>query len=217
MKISLVAAAAIAALAIPHALAQTACTGSPLSGTVRDTTQALVPGATVMLDGRRVVSRSDGGFQFACVGDGKHRLRASAEGFAALDEPVTSPHAGDVRLVLKLKDVETQVDVSAANGVATNASSSGPTQTIAGDRLQSLADDPDDLKRELQQLAAVGGGSPTNTTISVDGFQGASALPPKSSIAYIEVNPDQFSAQYREPRCLRRMEVPGRTRGIRFR
>jgi hypothetical protein len=199
MKNFFVAAAALVALVLPHALAQTACTGSPLSGTVRDTTQALVPGATVMLDGRRVVSRSDGGFQFACVSDGKHRLRASAEGFAALDEPVTSPHAGDVKLVLKLKDVETQVDVSAANGVATNASSSGPTQTIAGDRLQSLADDPDDLKRELQQLAAVGGGSPVNTTISVDGFQGASALPPKSSIAYIEVNPDQFSAQYREP------------------
>ena len=75
----------------------------------------------------------------------------------------------------------------------------GPTQTISGSRLQSLADDPDDLKRELQQLAAAAGGNPANTTIAVDGFQGSSALPPKSSIAYIEVNPDQFSAQYREP------------------
>jgi len=63
-------------------------------------------------------------------------------GFAALDATVTAPHADDVRLVLKLKDVETQVDVSAANGAATNASSSGPSQTIAGDRLQSLADEP---------------------------------------------------------------------------
>jgi hypothetical protein len=194
------AAAAVAALAIPHALAQTGCAGSNLSGTVRDITQALVPGATVVLDGRqRVVSRSDGGFQFSCVTDGKHRLRASAEGFAALDEAVTLPHAGEVRLELKLKDVETQVEVSAGGGAATSASSAGPTQTIAGDRLESLADDPDDLKRELQQLAAVSGGNPANTTFAVDGFQGSSALPPKSSIAYIEVNPDKFSAQYREP------------------
>jgi hypothetical protein len=200
MKEFFVAAAAVAALALPHAFAETSCQGSPLSGTVRDATQALVPGATVMLDGRsRVVSRADGGFQFACVANGKHQVTANADGFASLDEPVTAPHAGDVRLVLKLKDVETQVDVSAEGGVAKNASASGPTQTISGDRLQSLADDPDDLKRELQQLAAVGGGSPANTTIAVDGFQGASALPPKSSIAYIEVNPDQFSAQYREP------------------
>ena len=200
MKEFFVAAAAVAALALPYASAQTGCTGSTLSGTVRDVTQALVPGATVVLDGRRqVVSRSDGGFAFACVSDGKHRLRASEQGFAPLDESMAAPHAGEIRLVLQLADVQTQVDVSGANGVATSASASGPTQTIAGDRLQSLADDPDDLKRELQQLASVGGGSPTSTTISVDGFQGASALPPKSSIAYIEVNPDQFSAQYREP------------------
>jgi hypothetical protein len=200
MKEFFVAAAVVAALALPHAFAETVCQGSSLSGTVLDATQALVPGATVVLDGRQpVVSRADGGFQFACVTNGKHRLTASADGFAPLDEPVAAPHAGDVKLVLKLKDVETQVDVSAEGGVAKNASSSGPTQTISGDRLQSLADDPDDLKRELQQLAAVGGGSPANTTIAVDGFQGASALPPKSSIAYIEVNPDQFSAQYREP------------------
>jgi hypothetical protein len=200
MKEFFVAAAAVAALALPHAFAETVCQGSPLIGSVRDTTQALLPGATVVLDGQHpVVSRADGEFEFACVPNGKHRLTARADGFAALDEPITIPHAGDVKLVLKLKDVETQVDVSAEGGVAKNASSSGPTQTISGDRLQSLADDPDDLKRELQQLAAVAGGSPANTTFSVDGFQGPSALPPKSSIAYIEVNPDQFSAQYREP------------------
>ena len=53
MKEFFVAAAAVAALALPYASAQTACTGSTLGGTVRDTTQALVPGATVVLDGRR--------------------------------------------------------------------------------------------------------------------------------------------------------------------
>jgi hypothetical protein len=31
------------------------------------------------------------------------------------------------------------------------------------------------------------------------GFQGSSSLPPKSSIAYIRINPDQFAAEYREP------------------
>jgi hypothetical protein len=61
---------------------------------------------------------------------------------------------------------------------------------------QTLADDPDDLLLELQQLGAAGGGSPL---ITVNGFQGASKLPPKSSIAYIEVNPDQYSAEYSDP------------------
>jgi hypothetical protein len=200
MKLHFVAAAVVAALALPHAFAETGCAGSPLSGTVTDTTMALVPGATVMLDGRsRVVSDPEGVFRFACVSDGRHRLEASADGFAQMAMPVATPHDGRVRLVLKLKDVETQVDVTAGGGAEVSAASAGPTQTISGDRLQSLADDPDDLKRELQQLAAAAGGNPANATIAVDGFQGSSALPPKSSIAYIEVNPDQFSAQYREP------------------
>ena len=96
--------------------------------------------------------------------------------------------------------MQTQVDVSGGGGAATECVGvRGRTQTISGDRLQSLADDPDDLQRELQQLAAAAGGNPSNTTISVDGFQDSSALPPKSSIAYIKVNPDQFSAEYREP------------------
>ncbi len=54
-------------------------------------------------------------------------------------------------------------------------------------------------ERELQQMAGALGGNPANVTISVDGFQDGSKLPPKSSIAYIKVNPDQFSAEYREP------------------
>ena len=104
-----------------------------------------------------------------------------------------------MELVLQPESVETQVEVNGDENATTSANSSGPTQTISGTRLQSLADDPDDLQRELQQLAAASGGNPANTTISVDGFQGESALPPKSSIAYIKVNPDQFSAEYREP------------------
>jgi hypothetical protein len=205
MKQFLVAAAAVAALALPYAFeqpafAQTACTGAPLNGTVRDTTLALIPGATVVLDGRaRVVSSADGEFRFGCVSDGRHRLTAGADGFDQVQVGVTAPHRGDLRLVLKLKGVETQVEVTAGGGPTVSPTSAGPTQTISGSRLQSLADDPDDLKRELQQLAAAAGGNPSNTTIAVDGFQGSSALPPKSSIAYIEVNPDQFSAQYREP------------------
>jgi hypothetical protein len=103
-----------------------------------------------------------------------------------------------VEIVLQLEAVETEVEVN-ADGAAGSTTSSGPIATISGSQLQSLADDPDDLLRELQQLAAAGGGNPSNTTIAVDGFQGSSGLPPKSSISYIRVNPDQFSAEYREP------------------
>ena len=200
MKAQFVAAAAFAALALPYASAQTACQGSALTGTVRDSTQALIPGATLTIDGRtKVTSGPDGKYRFACVADGPHTLTIVEDGFAAKELAVKTPRTLAQDVVLSLNTVQTEIDVSGDETPATSANSSGPTQTISGSRLQALADDPDDLLRELQQLSAAAGGSSANTTIKVDGFQDSSALPPKSSIAYIKVNPDQFSAEYREP------------------
>ena len=62
--------------------------------------------------------------------------------------------------------------------------------------VQMLADDPDDFLRQLQVLASEAGGDPTSAIITVNGFQNASALPPKSAIASIRVNPDLFSSEY---------------------
>ena len=199
MKKSL-AAASVLALALMEMHAQTPCHGTNVSGTVRDSSLALIAGAQVTLDGSSLkTSGSDGHFAFACVEGGKHTISATSQGFARGVVTVTAPHAQPVELVLALEPVETQMDVSGDEAPAESATSSGPTQTISGNRLQSLADDPDDLLRELQQLSAAAGGNPSNTTVAVDGFQDSSKLPPKSSIAYIQVNPDQFSAQYREP------------------
>ena len=100
--------------------------------------------------------------------------------------------------MLQPEAVETTVDVTEETAEV-SPTSAGPTQTISGKRLQSLADDPDELLQQLQQMAAASGGNPSSTTISVDGFQDSTHLPPKDSIAYIKVNPDLFSAEYREP------------------
>jgi hypothetical protein len=195
------AAAGFAALMVTYGLAQTPCKGTTLTGTVRDSTLALIPNATLVLDGsQNAVSGSDGRFRLICVGDGSHKLSTTADGFAKADTSLKTPRAGELDVVLQLAAVETNVDVSGSDAsAATSASSAGATTTIAGSRLQALADDPDDLLRELQQMAAAGGGNPSNATISVDGFQSSTSMPPKSSIAYIKVNPDQFSAEYREP------------------
>jgi hypothetical protein len=49
----------------------------------------------------------------------------------------------------------------------------------------------------MAQATAAGAGGPSgNALVTVDGFQNRSALPPKSSIASIDVNPDLFSAEY---------------------
>ena len=165
-----------------------------IRGTVRDSTGALIPGAALVLDGVRVLSGADGSFSFPCTSTGDHKLVAQANGFEARSIKLSAPQRGAVQITLLPAAVQTAVEVTAdATGLAT------PRLTISGDDLQSLADDPDDLLRELQQLGAVNGGSPQNTTITIDGFQGSSKLPPKSSIAYIEVDPDLYSAEYQVP------------------
>jgi len=200
MRYFYAAAAALAALTPSCALAQTACAGMAITGDVRDSTMALVPGATLTLEnGRSVNSGKDGRFSLPCVDGGRHQLHVTADGFAERTVAVAVPQTGPIEVVLKPEEVQTDVNVDSGDTPGGDAAAAGPTQTISGSRLQSLADDPDDLLRELQQLAAAAGGNPSNATIAVDGFQGSSALPPKSSIAYIKVNPDQFSAEYREP------------------
>ena len=210
----LTAAAACAALSLPYASAQTkgvqttgvpmtiaagACRGSAVSGTIRDTTLALIPGATVVIDGAPAITAgSDGRFRLTCVADGQHSLTIAAEGFAENHLSLKSPRSAPIDITL-LAGESVTVDVNAEDNPLATTNASGASATLSGSRLQALADDPDDLLRELQQLAALSGGNPANTTIAVDGFQGSSALPPKASIAYIKVNPDQFSAEYREP------------------
>src|SRR5207248_2218216 len=92
------AAAAFAALALPHVLAphvlaQLACTGTPLTGVVHDSTQAIIPGALLTLDsGPAATSSSDGHFRFACVPEGSHHLSVAAPGFATQTVTLRSPH-----------------------------------------------------------------------------------------------------------------------------
>ena len=202
MKSLVLPVACLVLLAAPAAFAESdgsVCSGAPLTGAVVDTTGAIIPGATVSLEtGTTVTSGSDGHFRFPCVADGSHHLQIVATSFANQTMTVQVPLHKALNAVLQPEAVETTVNVTEETAEV-SPTSAGPTQTISGKRLQALADDPDELLQQLQQLAAASGGNPSNATISVDGFQDSTHMPPKDSIAYIKVNPDLFSAEYREP------------------
>lgn len=88
-------AASFAALAFSHAFAETVCHGTTLTGIVRDSTLALIPGAMITLDGNQnAESGSDGSFRFTCIGDGSHRLSVNVEGFEKRDLTLTTPTGG---------------------------------------------------------------------------------------------------------------------------
>jgi hypothetical protein len=183
------------------ALAQQSCIrGMHIDGVITDPTGAVIPGAHVQAGtGAMVVTDATGHYAFACVPSTSTTITANADGFAQATARAHARAGGaaHVNLQLAVASVETDVQV---NANANPADDRGAGTVVLGtEEVQRLPDDPDDFLRELQALAAGGGGPSGSALVTVDGFQNSSALPPKSSIASIRVNPDLFSSEYQNP------------------
>jgi hypothetical protein len=138
-----------------------------------------------------------GAFMLHCVSNGPYQITVLADGFA--ERQVGGRGTATITISLRVADVHTVVEVGENSGVSVDADHGAGTHTLTGEDVQGMADDPDDFKRQLQVLAATSGGAPGQAIITVDGFQNSSALPPKSSIASIRINPDMFSSEYATP------------------
>ena len=126
-----IAAAVWPALAVPLVSAanvpllqaqqpQTACIGRPLSGTVQDSTAAVIPGATIQLDNSPThtqISAGDGRFNFKCVSPGPHHLTTSAPGFAAAQQDLPARSPADLHITLTPAD-SISITVDAEDQVA---------------------------------------------------------------------------------------------------
>ncbi len=195
--------ALLAGLTCPAlALAQQPCTsGVPIEGVITDPSGAVISGAQVhAADGETTTTDAAGRFVLPCVPASSATITVQAEGFTpgtakAGKQPGGTAH---INLQLALARVDTAVQV-AADATAMDTDRGPGTTTLNTKDVQQLADDPDDFLRQLQVLASNAGGNPASALIVVDGFQNGSALPPKSSIASIRVNPDIFSPEYQQP------------------
>ncbi len=182
--------------------AQENCTaGVRVEGVAVDPSGAIIPSARVSADsGQTAVADSAGRFLLVCLPK-TFSLRVQASGFA---DGVIQQSAGDQRMLrlkvtLAIAAVQTDVQVTANDTVGLDPDQGPATITLNSEMVRQLADDPDDLLRQLQVLAAEAGGDPSATQITVDGFQATTLLPPKGSIASIRINPDLFSSEYPWP------------------
>jgi hypothetical protein len=179
---------------------QPCANGIRIEGTVTDPSGAAIAGAQVQAaNGARTTTDNAGRFVILCAPSGS-TIAVQAAGFA---QSVTQPRAdaagiAHVDLRLAIASVETDVQVQAETSDLETSGGAGSTDLESAE-VERLPDDPDDLLRQLQLLAAASGGDPSAAVITVDGFQNSSALPPKSSISAIHVNPDLFSPEYRWP------------------
>lgn len=195
--------ALLAGVSFPAAgLAQQTCTsGIRIDGIVTDPNGAFVSGALVQSgDGNRTQTDDAGHFMLPCVSPTSTTVSVQADGFAQGTARVNARagNAAHIHVQLTIAAVHTDVQVSTEpTGVDTDAGAG--TTALSAEDVQRLPDDPDDLLRQLQVLASSTGGDPSSAIVTVDGFQNGSALPPKSAIAAVRVNPDLFSSEYEWP------------------
>ena len=193
----------VVGISIPwSALAQQACpSGIHIHGAVTDPTGAVILGARVQTaSGERTTTNAAGNYALPCVAAASTTITAQATGFKSASQQARGRpgQTVQVNLQLAIDAVETDVQVN-ANSASVDTESGAGTTTLNSDEIQQLSDDPDDLLRELQALAASSGGDSSSAQITVDGFQNSSTMPPKSAIASIRVNPDVYSAEYQTP------------------
>ena len=190
--------------------AQTACTAGTglVSGQVLDASGAAVVDAAVSVTAAEparagtsaVHTDREGRFVSGCLPAGRYGVAVFAESFERATRTVTVSGERRAPLTVKLTPGTVQVEVDAVvDVVGVGSEDVAGSQTIGKADLSKLADDPDEFNRELQVLAAAAGGAPGQALVTVDGFQGSGQIPPKSSISYIRINPDLFSAEYARP------------------
>ena len=199
------------ALVASLAQAQQSCVnGVRIDGVIADSTGAVIPGAQVLTpDGEKTTTDAMGHYQLSCVPTRFRTITVQAEGFSTGTAQFHEQSTGIAHINVQLSVATVQTDVQVReDATAMDADHGAGTRTLGTREVQQLADDPDDLLRQLQALAAIGGGIPGSAIITVDGFQNTSALPPKSSIATIRINPDMFSPEYeRAPYLGGRVEI----------
>ncbi len=172
-----------------------------LTITVVDQTGAVIPGATVTLNGQEAVTTAttvapvktsgEGVAAFTGLAVGRYDIHAEFPGFEAGLLKDVRLRAGENRHVILLKIQKIQDTITVGQdprAAASDRRGSSFGSALTREQIDALSDDPDEMKRQLQEMAGPG------AVIRVDSFEGA-ALPPKAMIKSIRVTRDAFAAE----------------------
>ena len=178
--------------------------GGTVTGTVKDTTGAIIPGAMVTLTGddgttQQAQTGADGAYTFRAVAPGTYSVSAASKGLEQTGGVAVLVSTGQIArgdVSMKLAEVKQEVTVTEENTtqLSVQASQNVDALVFKGADLQALPDDPDDLQQDLQALAGPSAG-PNGGEIFIDGFS-SGRLPPKESIREIRINSNPFAAEY---------------------
>src|SRR5918993_1843864 len=165
-----------------------------LTISVYDTTGAAIAATNVNLtapDGTVTQQLADekGTVTFQGLMPGKYAVVAEFPGFepsAAAELQVRAGRNTKQDITLEIAGFVEQVEVE--QDTADRAVSDAFSTALSASQIEALADDPDEMQQQLEQLAGPG------ARIRVNGFEGGQ-LPPKSQIREIRFRFDPFAAE----------------------
>lgn len=183
------------------ARAQAAGGSAKLTVTVVDSTGGVLPTAKVTVTGQEaptqkaavqpVVASEKGVAVFNGLVPGLYSLQAEFDQFnTVIIKDVRLVAGNNARTItLSLKTInETVTVIEDKQTAASDRKSVSFGTTASTDQVQQLSDDPNELQRQVQNMAG------PDAVIRVDGFEGA-PLPPKAQIKAIHITRDQFAAE----------------------
>ena len=170
-----------------------------LQVTVLDETRGVLPGATVTIAGIEQSNKAaiapaatspQGQVKFENLAPGRYSITAEFSGFQTRTLPDIRVRSGENRQVVVLPIDRLQSSVTVERDRQTAASERDVTfgTVLTREQLEALSDDPDELKRQLMDIAGPG------AKILIDSFEGRD-LPPKAMIKSIRVTRDQFAPE----------------------
>lgn len=178
--------------------------GGTVTGSVKDSSGALIPGATVTLTDHnggtaQTKTGSDGAYTLHGLPPATYSISVTLPGLAQNGGVAVSVSTGQVAhgdIVMRPAEVKQEVTVQEENTTQLGLQPSQNVDALVfkGTELDSLPDDPDDLQQDLQALAGPSAG-PNGGEIYIDGFS-SGRLPPKESIREIRINQNPFAPEF---------------------
>jgi hypothetical protein len=203
-----VSAPASVAASTPSAAAAAAAGPAAISGTVTDTTGAIIPGAHVALTtaaGATVVSTTTdatGGFRLVPATAGSYTLIVTLQGFQPFTEQVTAGATPltPLTIALGVATAVQQVTVSAASSIDLTASeNNGDTSVMSSNDLKDLPIFDNDFVTAMGSFLDAGDSGTAGSGLMVDGVEANRSLVSPSAVEEVMINQDAYSAQYYRP------------------
>lgn len=191
----------------PNPASGAASGASVISGSVADTSGAVIPGAEVDLDDpkgavlTKVTTDGGGNFSIASEPPGDYVLSVSQTGFKPATQPVHVGNAAVATVAIKLAiaPAVTEVTVTADSSDLSSTDANGDTSVMTSADLKALPVFDNDYVTAMSSFLDSGDTATAGSGLMVDGVESNRVTVSPSAVQEIHINEDPYTARYYRP------------------